>query len=132
MIKFDNSNEKNDGDVVLKIAGTPMDLALEVAALALSVRDKIEKYNENDAELFTLQLLHNLMIGFEKDSKERKRMVEEHDKQMEVLKKLMGLEEYLKSVQNELKNENKVTDIRRSEFNSDEEFEKWFHGGEDK
>lgn len=130
MIKFDNSNEKNDGDVVLKIAGTPMDLALEVAALALSVRDKIEEYNDNDAKLFTLQLMHNLMIGFEDDREERKKMVEEHNKHMEVLTKLMGLEEYLKSLKNDLENEDKVTDIRRSEFDSDEEFEKWFHGGE--
>lgn len=128
MIKFDNSNESN---VTLKIAGTPEDLALELAALTLSVRDKIEEYNENDAELFALQLMHNIMIGFEDDREERKRMVEEHDRSMDVLKKLMGLEEYLKSLKNDLENENKVTDIRRSEFDSDEEFEKWFHGGDD-
>lgn len=128
MIKFDNSNESN---VTLKIAGTPEDLALELAALTLSVRDKIEEYNENDAELFALQLMHNIMIGFEDDREERKKMVEEHSRSMDVLKKLMGLEEYLKSLTNDLENENKVTDIRRSEFDSDEEFEKWFHGGDD-
>ena len=128
MIKFDNFDGNN---VTLKIAGTPEDLALELAALVMSVRDKIEEYNDNDAKLFALQLMHNLTIGFEDDAEEKKRLVKEHNKQMDFLKKLMGLEEYLKSVENELKNANKVTDIRRSEFNSDEEFEKWFHGGDE-
>lgn len=126
MIKFDNFDESN---ITLKIAGTPENLALELAALALSIRDKIEEYNHNDAELFTLQLMHNLIIGFEDDVEEKRKIVEDHNKNMDVLKKLMGLEEYLKSVKNELENENKVTDIRRSEFDSDEEFKKWFHGG---
>ena len=107
MIKFNNFDSKNDGDVVLKIAGTPDDLALELAALAMSIRDKIEEYNDNDAKLFVLQLMHNLMIGFEDDAEEKKKIIEDHNKHMDVLKKLMGLEEYLKSVKEELENEKK-------------------------
>ena len=131
MIKFDT--EKMGDGSGLKIAGSPEDLAIEVASLAKTIYDVIKDYDEDMARMYEMNLLCGVTCAFESDEKEKKRVIEEHTKQMEMINKLKGIKEFLDKVKEGLEKErgnlekDNITDIRRSEFDSDEEFKKWFH-----
>lgn len=131
MIKFDT--EHMDDGSGLKIAGSPEDLAIEVASLAKTIHDVIKDYDEDMAMMYEMNLLCGVTCAFETDEKEKKRVIEEHTKQMEMINKLKGIKEFLDKVKEDLGKEKgdlekeDITDIRRSEFDSDEEFKKWFH-----
>lgn len=131
MIKFDT--EHMDDGSGLKIAGSPEDLAIEVASLAKTIYDVIKDYDEYMAGMYEVNLLCGVACAFETDEKEKKRVIEEHTKQMEMINKLKGINDFLDKVKEGLEKErgnlekDNITDIRRSEFDSDEEFKKWFH-----
>lgn len=127
MIKFDTEH-MNDGSG-LKIAGSPEDLAIEVASLAKTIHDIMKDYNEEMAAIYEMNLLTGIACVFETDEKEKKRVIEEHTKQMEMINKLRGIKDFLDKVKEGLEKDN-ITDIRRSEFDSDEEFMNWFRGTE--
>ena len=132
MIKFDT--EKMGDGSGLKIAGSPEDLAIEVASLAKTIHDIIKDYDEDMAAMYETNLLCGIACTFENDEKEKKRVIEEHTKQMEMINKLKGIKDFLDKVKEGLEKEREnlekdnITDIRRSEFDSDEEFKKWFRG----
>lgn len=134
MIKFDTEH-MNDGSG-LKIAGSPEDLAIEVASLAKTIHDIMKDYDEEMAAMYEMNLLTGIACAFETDEKEKKRVIEEHTKQMEMINKLRGIKDFLDKVKEGLEKEKEnhekdnITDIRRSEFNSDEEFMNWFRGTE--
>ena len=129
MIKFDT--EKMGDGSGLKIAGSPEDLAIEVASLAKTIHDIIKEYNEEMAMVYEMNLMHGVVCAFESDQEEKKKLIEEHTKQMEMINKLRGIKDFLDKVKEGLEKERgNITDIRRSEFNSDEEFKKWFRGTE--
>ena len=129
MIKFDT--EKMGDGSGLKIAGSPEDLAIEVASLAKTIHDIIKEYNEEMAMVYEMNLMHGVVCAFESDQAEKKKLIEEHTKQMEMINKLRGIKDFLDKVKEGLEKERgNITDIRRSEFDSDEEFKKWFRGTE--
>lgn len=134
MIKFDTEH-MNDGSG-LKIAGSPEDLAIEVASLAKTIHDIMKDYDEEMAAMYEMNLLTGIACVFETDEKEKKRVIEEHTKQMEMINKLRGIKDFLDKVKEGLEKErgnlekDNVTDIRRSEFDSDEEFINWLRGTE--
>lgn len=134
MIKFDT--EKMGDGSGLKIAGSPEDLAIEVASLAKTIYDIIKDYDEDMAMMYEMNLMNGIVCAFETDEKEKKRVIEEHTKQMEMINKLKGIKDFLDKVKEGLEKEKEnhekedITDIRRSEFNSDEEFMNWFRGTE--
>ena len=131
MIKFDT--EKMGDGSGLKIAGSPEDLAIEVASLAKTIHDIIKDYSEDMGMEYEMNVLNAIVCAFETDEKEKKKIIEEHTRQMEMLNKLKGIKEFLDKVKEGLEKErgnlekDNITDIRRSEFDSDEEFKKWFH-----
>ena len=55
MIKFDTEH-MNDGSG-LKIAGSPEDLAIEVASLAKTIHDIMKDYDEEMAAMYEMNLL---------------------------------------------------------------------------
>lgn len=134
MIKFDT--EKMSDGSGLKIAGSPEDLAIEVASLAKTIHDIMNDYDEDMAKMYEMNLMHAVVCAFESDEEEKKRIIEEHTKQMEMINKLRGIKDFLDKVKEGLEKErdnikkDNITDIRRSEFNSDEEFMNWFRGTE--
>lgn len=134
MIKFDT--EKMGDGSGLKIAGSPEDLAIEVASLAKTIYDVIKDYDEDMARMYETNLLCGVTCAFETDEEEKKKLIEEHTKQMEMINKLRGIKEFLDKVEEGLEKErgnlkkDNTMDIRRSEFDSDEEFMKWFRGTE--
>lgn len=134
MIKFD-TDHMNDGSG-LKIAGSPEDLAIEVASLAKTIHDIMKDYDEEMAAMYETNLLAGIVCVFETDQEEKKKLIEEHTKQMEMLNKLRGIKDFLDKVKEDIEKErgnlkkDNITDIRRSEFNSDEEFMNWFRGTE--
>ena len=131
MIKFDT--EKMGDGSGLKISGSPEDLAVEVASLAKTIHDIMKDYDEDMARIYEMNLLNAIVCAFETDEVEKKRIIEEHTKQMEMLNKLRGIKDFLDKVKEDLEKEREnlkndsTMDIRRSEFDSDEEFKKWFH-----
>ena len=135
MIKFDT--EHMDDGSGLKIAGSPEDLAIEVASLAKTIYDVIKDYDEDMARMYEMNLLCGVTCAFETDEKEKKRVIEEHTKQMEMINKLKGIKDFLDKVKEDLGKgkgdleKDNITDIRRSEFDSDEEFKKWFRGDDE-
>lgn len=135
MIKFDT--EKMDDGSGLKIAGSPEDLAIEVASLAKTIHDIIKDYDEDMAMAYEMNLLCAVVCAFESDEKEKKKFIEEHTRQMEMINKLRGIKDFLDKVKEDLEKERgnlekgNITDIRRSEFDSDEEFKKWFRGDDE-
>lgn len=134
MIKFDT--EKMGDGSGLKIAGSPEDIAIEVASLAKTIHDIMKDYDEDMARIYEMNLMHGIVCAFESDQEEKKKLIEEHTKQMEMLNKLRGIKDFLDKVKEDLEKEREnlekdnITDIRRSEFDSDEEFMKWFRGTE--
>lgn len=134
MIKFDT--EKMGDGSGLKIAGSPEDLAIEVASLAKTIHDIMKDYDEDMAKIYEMNLMHGIVCAFESDKEEKKKLIEEHTKQMEMINKLRGIKDFLDKVKEDLEKErgnlekDNVTDIRRSEFDSDDEFMKWFRGTE--
>lgn len=135
MIKFDT--EHMDDGSGLKIAGSPEDLAIEVASLAKTIHDVIKDYDEDMAMMYEMNLLCGVVCAFENDEKEKKKVIEEHTRQMEMINKLRGIKDFLDKVKEDLEKErgnlekDNITDIRRSEFDSDEEFKKWFRGDDE-
>ena len=135
MIKFDT--EKMGDGSGLKISGSPEDLAVEVASLAKTIHDIMKDYDEEMAMVYEMNLMNAIVCAFETDEKEKKKIIEEHTKQMEMLNKLRGIRDFLDKVKEDLEKErgnlekDNITDIRRSEFDSDEEFKKWFRGGDE-
>lgn len=135
MIKFD-TERMNDGSG-LKIAGSPEDLAIEVASLAKTIHDIMNDYDEDMAKMYEMNLMHAVVCAFESDEEEKKKIIEEHTKQMEMINKLRGIKDFLDKVKEGLEKErgnlekDNVTDIRRSEFDSDDEFKKWFRGDDE-
>lgn len=131
MIKFDT--EKMGDGSGLKIAGSPEDLAIEVASLAKTIHDIMNDYDEDMARIYEMNLMHGIVCAFESDQEEKKKLIEEHTKQMEMINKLRGIKDFLDKVKEGLEKErgnlekDNITDIRRSEFDSDDEFKKWFH-----
>lgn len=131
MIKFD-TEKMNDGSG-LKIAGSPEDLAIEVASLAKTIHDIMNDYDEDMAKIYEMNLMHGIVCAFESVKEEKKKLIEEHTKQMEMINKLRGIKDFLDKVKEGLEKEREnlekdnITDIRRSEFDSDDEFKKWFH-----
>lgn len=121
MIKFDSENANQ-----MKIAGAPKEIAIEVAALAKTVHDIMLEHNEDMAMEFELNLFMGILVAFENSIEEKRKFVAEHEKRMEVVERLKALNSFLEHLK-----DNKPEDIRRSEFDSDEEFRKWFHGEED-
>ena len=135
MIKFDT--EKMGDGSGLKIAGSPEDLAVEVASLAKTIHDIMKDYDEDMARIYEMNLMHAVVCAFESDEEEKKKLIEEHTKQMEMINKLRGIKDFLDKVKEDLEKEREnlkndsTMDIRRSEFDSDEEFKKWFRGGDE-
>lgn len=135
MIKFDT--EKMDDGSGLKIAGSPEDLAIEVASLAKTIHDIMKDYDEDMARIYEMNLMHGIVCAFESDQEEKKKLIEEHTKQMEMINKLRGIKDFLDKVKEGLEKErgnlekDNITDIRRSEFDSDDEFKKWFRGDDE-
>lgn len=121
MIKFDSENPNQ-----IKIAGAPKEISIEVAAFAKTIHDMMLEYDEDVAMEYEMNLFMAIFTAFENNHEEKKRLIAEHEnigKAFEHLKFLKGL---VKSLE-----DNKSEDIRRSEFDSDDEFRKWFHGEED-
>lgn len=134
MIKFDTEH-MNDGSG-LKIAGSPEDLAIEVASLAKTIHDIMKDYDEEMAEMYEINLLNAIVCAFITNDEKKKKVIEEYTKQMEMINNLRGIKDFIDKVKEDLEQEREnlkkdnITDIRRSEFNSDEEFTKWFRGTE--
>ena len=135
MIKFD-TEKMNDGSG-LKISGSPEDIAIEVASLAKTIHDIMKDYDEEMAMLYEMNLMNAVVCAFESDEEEKKKLIEEHTKQMEMINKLRGIKDFLDKVKEGLEKEREnlekdnITDIRRSEFDSDEEFKKWLRGDDE-
>lgn len=132
MIKFDS-----DDPGKLKIAGEPEEIAVEVGALAKTIYDIIKEYNEEMAMMYEMNLMHAVVCAFETDQEEKKKFIEEHERQMKLIHQLGNIRDFLDSLKEGLekekeKRESNIKDIRRSEFDSDEEFTKWFRGTEGK
>ena len=121
MIQFDSEDAGK-----MKIAGPPKELAIEIAALAKTIHDMMLEYDEDMALEFEMNLFMGILAAFENNSEEKKRMIAEHEKYIESLNHL----KILKAIASSLES-NKPEDIRRSEFDSDEEFKRWFHGEEE-
>jgi len=121
MIKFDSENVNQ-----MKIAGTPKEISIEVAALAKTIHDIMLENNEDMATEYEMNLFTGILVAFEKNHEEKKKFIAEHERRMEVIEHLKALNNFLEHLK-----DNKPEDIRRSEFDSDEEFRHWFHGEED-
>lgn len=131
MIKFDTEEIGK-----LKIGGSPKDLAVEVGALAKTIHDVIGEYSEEMAQDYEMNLFMAIFAAFENDPEEKKKLIAEHEKQMEMLNKLRSIKKFLDELKSDVeaenaKNESEIKDIRRAEFDSDEEFTNWFRGGEE-
>lgn len=121
MIKFDSENPNQ-----MKMGGAPKDIAIEVATLAKTVHDIMLEHNEDMAMEYEMNLFMGIFAAFENNHEEKKRIIAEHEKQMELFERLRGLKALVQHLE-----DTKSEDIRRSEFDSDDEFRKWFHGEED-
>lgn len=121
MIKFDSENPNQ-----IKIAGAPKEIAVEVAAFAKTIHDMMLEYDEDVAMEYQMNLLMLIFAAFENNHEEKKRLIAEHEKRMELFERLKGLKTLVQRLE-----DSKSEDIRRSEFDSDDEFRKWFHGEED-
>lgn len=130
MIKFDTEH-MNDGSG-LKIEGTPEEIAIEVVALAKTIHDIMLDYNDEYGKEFELTLMNAVLAAFETDAEEKRQLIKKHEEDMKMMKTLYDVKNFLEGLKERIsnKNESGADDIRRSEFDSDEEFMKWFRGTE--
>ena len=125
MIKFDNSIKSG---AVCICEGSIEQVAMEYGALGKALYDTISKANgKESAEFFDIfaRMYYDISLASDKD--ERDKIIEEYKPIMEQIKYVHALQGILNKVNEKTKNDN----ILRSEFNSDEEFKKWFHGGDE-
>lgn len=107
MIRIDTSKTTENGGVELTISGNPIELATETLALISCLKHSTKKRRKNkslgemDSALFESCFLHGLKNSLTSE---------------------------LECMKAEIK---KDADIRSADFSSDEEFKKWFHGGDD-
>ena len=124
MIKFDSEN------CDLSMEGTCPEILSEVLGLVHIVYKLLKEKNPITGEIFKRMFLKQAECAFlEADElvEKIKEKADENDKNRdETINKLEELLDFLKEMEHE-----KEKDIRTADFTSDEEFRKWFRGGEE-
>lgn len=127
MIKFDSENCE------LSMEGTCPEILSELLGLVHVVYKLLKEKNPITAEVFKRMFLKQAECAFlEADDlmeKIKEKANETDEARNGTINKLEELLILLKGMEHDIKHE-KQKDIRTADFTSDEEFRKWFRGGE--
>ena len=123
MIKIDTGLDGNMCAVEMK--GTMIEITAELAGVVQSIYESFSKENHMAGLIFLKDFMHCMESIAETVVKE----AEEKSKESPDPMRLLALMSLLKAMQADKKHEKK--DIRSADFDSDDEFMKWFRGGED-
>lgn len=123
MLKIDTGLDGNMCSVEMK--GTMIDITAELAGVVQSIYESFSKENHMAGLIFLKDFMHCMEHIAETVVKE----AEEKSKESPDPMRLLALMSLLKAMQADKRHEKK--DIRSADFDSDEEFKKWFRGGDE-
>lgn len=129
MIKIITSDTE-DKIKQLEFSGDVEEVAKEIIASIMTVRDIINEENEDLARIFEISVEEYLEIGLYKNKEDADhKAINEMACSAERLKQLIRFKRQLESLaKNEKPEKDKVEDIRAADFDSDEQFKEWFRG----
>ena len=122
MLKIDTSDHDK---CVVEMKGPMIEITEELATVVQSIYDSISKDNHMAGLIFLKDFMHYM----EKIADNIVNEAEERHKKSTDPMRLLALMSLLKAMQADKKHEKK--DIRSADFDDDEEFKNWLHGGED-
>ena len=122
MLKIDTSDHDK---CVVEMKGPMIEITAELATVVQSIYDSISKDNHMAGLIFLKDFMHYM----EKIADNIVNEAEERHKKSTDPMRLLALMSLLKAMQADKKHEKK--DIRSADFDDDEEFKNWLHGGED-
>lgn len=126
MLKIDTGLDGNMCSVEMK--GTMIDITAELAGVVQSIYESFSKENHMAGLIFLKDFMCCMEHIAETVAKEVKE-VKEKSKESPDPMRLLALMSLLNAIQADKRHEKK--DIRSADFDSDEEFKKWFRGGDE-
>ena len=122
MIKIDTGLDGNMCAVEMK--GTMIEITAELAGVVQSIYESFSKENHMAGLIFLKDFMNCMTHITEEIVKE----AEEKSEESPDLMRLLAIMSFLGAMQADKRHEKK--DIRSADFDSDEEFKKWFRGGD--
>lgn len=135
MIRFEANKE---GDCNLAISGTTQELAVESLAFISSVRRAIDEKDKIAGCMYAITILKGIdyavMTDEEKDRYDKRmaKKKKEKDTDEKFLEELTKLRNTLEDLKKGLEVEDSCQDIRSADFDSEDEFMKWFRNDSNK
>ena len=125
MIEFSTKDAENP---VIHYSGKVTFVASEALAMISAIYKMVKEDDPDAAEAFKFCIEKGMDVTF-LSQEECKKIVEESEKQVdEMLEKVSKALDTLKQLVNEKEVEKENEDIRSADFDSDDQFTKWFHG----
>ena len=122
MLKIDTGL---DGMCAIEMKGTMVEITAELASVVQGIYESFSKENHMAGLIFLKDFMHCMEHIADTVVKE----AEEKSKESPDPMRLLALMSILNAMQADKRHEKK--DIRSADFDSDEEFKKWFRGGDD-
>lgn len=123
MLKIDTSDHDK---CVVEMKGSIIEITAELATVVQNIYDSISKDNHMAGLIFLKDFMHymeKIADNIVNEAEERQK------KSMDDPMSLLAFMSLLKAMQADKRHEKK--DIRSADFDDDEEFRKWFHGGDE-